>query len=193
MAVYPFSQGNTADSTLDAVAVELEAMQAIARALAGIRDPQIRQRVLQWANERFNIGPTPQPQPPRPRPEITETTDESGLDVGPLYDFFNVPRPSTQRLSLQADAPAPIANADVAPVADSLYDFFEHPRAAAQAAAVQATPAVIATAPAAPTAPARELRAVPDAREPREDAALDTMVKGFASELQRLAVEWQTA
>ena len=58
---------------------------------------------------------------------------------------------------------------------------------------MQATAAVIATAPAAPVAPARELRAVADAREPREDAALDTMVKGFASELQRLAVEWQTA
>jgi len=53
MAVYPFSQGNTADPTLDAIAVELEAMQAIARTLAGIRDPQIRQRVLEWANDRF--------------------------------------------------------------------------------------------------------------------------------------------
>jgi len=191
MAVYPFSPGNTADSTLDAIAVELEAMQAIARALAGIRDPQIRQRVLQWANERFNAGRPPQP--PRPRPETIETADESGLDVAPLYDFFNVPRPSTQSLSAQADAPAPIANAAAAPAADSLYDFFEHPRAAAQAAAVQASPAVIATAPAAPDAPARELRAVPDAHQPREEAALDTMVKGFASELQRLAVEWQTA
>jgi len=191
MAVYPFSPGNTADPTLDAVAVELEAMQAIARALGGIRDPQIRRRVLQWANERFNGGRPPQP--PRPRPEIIENADESGLEVGPLYDFFNVARPSTQLLSLQPDAPAPITNAAAAPVADSLYDFFEHPKAAAQAAAVQATPAVIATSPAAPVAPARELRAVPDAREPREDAALDTMVKGFASELQRLAVEWQTA
>jgi hypothetical protein len=191
MAVYPFSQGNTADPTLDAVAVELEAMQAIARALAGIRDPHIRQRVLQWANERFNGGPTPPP--PRPRPETTDNEDESGLDVGPLYDFFNVARPSTQSPSSQADAPAPIANAAAAPNADSLYDFFDHPKAAAHAAAVQATPAVIAPAPAAPVAPARELRAVPDAREPREEAALDTMVKGFASELQRLAVEWQTA
>ena len=190
MAVYPFSQGNTADPTLDAVAVELEAMQAIARALGGIRDPQIRQRVLQWANERFNGGPMPQP--PRPRPETTEHTHESGLDVAPLYDFFPVARPSTESLSLQADAPEPITHAAAAPVADSLYDFFEHPRAA-QAAAAQATPAVIAPAAAVPVAPARELRVVPDAREPREDAALDTMVKGFASELQRLAVEWQTA
>jgi len=191
MAVYPFSQGNTADPTLDAVAVELEAMQVIARALGGIRDPQIRQRVLQWANERFNGGRTPDP--PRPRREPVDNSDESGLDVGPLYDFFNVARPSTESLSLQADAPEPIANAAAAPAADSLYDFFEHPRAAAQAAAVQATPAVTAPAPATPIAPARELRAVSDAREPREDAALDTMVKGFASELQRLAVEWQTA
>ena len=191
MAVYPFSQGNTADPTLDAIAVELEAMQAIARALAGIRDPQIRQRVLQWANERFNGGRTPQPA--RPRPQTSDNTDDSGLDVGPLYDFFNIARPSTQSLSAQADAPVSTANAAAAPVNDSLYDFFEHPRAAAHAAAVQASAAVIAPAAAAPVVPARELRAVPDASEPREDAALDTMVKGFASELQRLAVEWQTA
>lgn len=189
MAVYPFSQGNTADPTPDAIAVELEAMQAIARALGGISDPQIRQRVLQWANERFNGGRPPQP--PRPRPETPDDADESGLDVGPLYDLFDVARPSTQSLSVQADAPAPITDAASAPAADSLYDFFEHPRAAAQAAAAQATPAV--TAPAPPVTPTRELRAVPDAREPREDAPLDTMVKGFASELQRLAVEWQTA
>lgn len=182
MAVYPFSPGNTPDPTLDAIAVELEAMQAIARALAGIRDPQIRQRVLQWANERFNLGPAPQP--PGGRTVATEKVDEGSLDVEPLYDFFDAPRPSAQSHSSQA-APAPIANAAAAPVADSLYDFFEHPRAAAQAAAVQAA--------SAPIAPARELRAVPDAREPREEAALDTMVKGFASELQRLAVEWQTA
>ena len=187
MAVYPFSQGNTSDPTLDAIAVELEAMQAIARALAGIRDPQIRQRVLQWANERFNHGPAPQP--PGGRTVVTENVDEGSLDVEPLYDFFDAPRPTTQSLSLPA-APAPIANAAAAPVADSLYDFFDHPRAAA---AAQAAPTAIAPAPAAAVAPVRELRAVPDAREPREEAALDTMVKGFASELQRLAVEWQTA
>jgi len=190
MAVYPFSPGNTPDPTLDAIAVELDAMQAIARALAGIRDPQIRQRVLQWANERFNHRPAPQP--PGGRTVVTETVDESSLDVEPLYDFFNAPRPTAQSQSSQAAA-APIANATAAPAADSLYDFFDHPRAAAQSAAVQAAPTEIAPAPAAAVAPARELRAVPDAREPREDAALDTMVKGFASELQRLAVEWQTA
>jgi hypothetical protein len=190
MAVYPFSQGNTADPTLDAIAVELEAMQAIASALAGVRDPQIRQRVLQWVNERFNGGPTPQP--PGRRPGPADNVDEGSLDVEPLYDLFDAPRPAAQPRSFQA-APAPVATAAVPPVGDSLYDFFEHPRAAALSAALPATPAVIAPAAAAAVAPARELRAVPDSREPPEDAALDTMVKGFASELQRLAVEWQTA
>lgn len=188
MAVYPFTQGNPPDPALDAIAVELDAMQAIARALGGIRDPQIRQRVLQWANERFNVGPTPQP--PRGRTVVTESVEEGGLDVEPLYDFFDVPRPTTQSHSSQA-APAPVANATAAHVADSLYDFFDHPRAAAHSAAVQAAPSVIA--PAAAAAPVRELRAVRDAREPHEEATLDTMVKGFASELQRLAIEWQTA
>jgi hypothetical protein len=189
MAVYPFSPGNTADPALDAIAVELDAMQAIARALAAVRDPHIRQRVLQWANERFNIAPAPQP--PAGRPAPSENLDESSLDVEPLYDFFDAPRPATRRPSAQA-APAAVANAAAPPPADSLYDFFEHPRAAAQSLAVQPAP-VIAPPPAAVVAPARELRAVPDTREPREEAALETMVKGFASELQRLADEWQTA
>ena len=190
MAVYPFSHGNTPDPTPDAIAVELEAMETIARVLSGIRDPQIRQRVLQWANERFNPGPTPQP--PGGRTAVTEKLDESDLDVEPLYDLFDVPRPTAQSPSSPA-APPSVANASATPAADSLYDFFEHPRAAAQAAAAQADLTAIAPAAAAPVAPARELRAVPDAREPREEATLDTMVKGFASELQRLADEWQTA
>lgn len=190
MAVYPFSKGNNPDPTLDAIAVELDAMQAIARALAGIRDPQVRRRVVQWANDRFNLGPTPQP--PGGCTLVHEKVDESSLDVEPLYDLFDAPRPSLRAHSSLA-APAPIANAAAAPVADSLYDLFEHPRAAAQSAAAQAAPAAITPAAVAAVAPVRELRAVPDAREPREEAALDTMVKGFASELQRLAVEWQTA
>ena len=189
MAVYPFSPSNATDPTLDAIAVELEAMQAIVRVLAGVRDPKIRQRVLQWANERFNIALPPQA--PASRPGATESVDESSLDVEPLYDLFDVPRPATRPPSRPA-ASAPVANA-AAPLADSLYDFFEHPRAAAQSLGVQGAPAVIAPAPAEAVSPARDLRAVDDTREPREEAALDTMVKGFASELQRLADEWQTA
>jgi hypothetical protein len=188
MAVYPFLQGNIPDPTLDAITVELEAMQAIARALAGIRDPQVRQRVLQWAIDRFNIGPAPHP--PGGRTAADESGDEGSLDVEPLYDLFDDPRPTTQSRSSHA---APAVISDAASADDSLHDFFEHPRAAAQSATVQAAPAAIAAAPVAALTPARELRAVPDAREPREEAALDTMVKGFASELQRLADEWRTA
>src|SRR3954453_7168969 len=100
MAVYPFSPGNTADPTLDAIAVELEAMQAIARALAAVRDPHTRQRVLQWTNDRFNIAPAPQP--PAGRPDRSENIDEGSLDIEPLYDFFNAPRPATRPPSAQA-------------------------------------------------------------------------------------------
>jgi hypothetical protein len=190
MAVYPFSPGNTADPALDAIAVELDAMQAIARALAAVRDPHIRQRVMQWGNERFNIAPAPQR--PGGRPGTSENVDESSLDVEPLYGFFDAPRPARRSSPAQA-APTPVANAAASPLADSLYDFFEHPRAAAQSLAVRPATAVIAPAPAAVVAPPRELRAMPDPREPREETALEMMVKGFASELQRLADEWQTA
>src|SRR3954471_24099426 len=119
MAVYPFSPGNTADPALDAIAVELDAMQAIARALAAVRDPHVRQRVLQWANERFNIAPAPQP--PAGRPTPSENLDESRLAAAPVHDVVGALRAATGRAYAQA-AQAPGANAAAPPPADSLYD-----------------------------------------------------------------------
>src|SRR5207237_9855571 len=43
----------SADPTTDAVTAELEAMHAIAAALARVRDPQVRLRVPRWATDRF--------------------------------------------------------------------------------------------------------------------------------------------
>jgi hypothetical protein len=39
--------------SLDELNVELEAIQTIARALAGVRDVQTRLRILRWTNDRF--------------------------------------------------------------------------------------------------------------------------------------------
>src|SRR4051794_35377141 len=105
MAVYPFSPGNTSDPTLDAIAVELEAMQVIARALAGVRDPRIRQRAVQGATDRFGAGPAPQP--PAARRETTKTASERGravelppapaTAVAPVRDLRSVREPREPR------------------------------------------------------------------------------------------------
>jgi hypothetical protein len=39
--------------------IELEALQAIGRALARVQDPTTRRRILHWANERFCAAPEP--------------------------------------------------------------------------------------------------------------------------------------
>ena len=54
------SQSNVANSQQDhELVVELEALQAIGLALARVQDPKTRQRILQWATERFCEGAAP--------------------------------------------------------------------------------------------------------------------------------------
>jgi len=161
MAAASTNDVTNADPMLDDIAVELAAMQAIARALASIRNSETRQRVVMWATERFRI-PTTFAAPARPT------------------------------------APASIAD-DPALAVETLYDLFDHPRTTAAMPASQAMQIALAETeddtltltdlpPQAAAAPAQ----AHDATTPREEPALDTLVKGFANELQRLAVEWQT-
>src|SRR5256885_2654141 len=76
------------DPTLDAIAIELGAMQAIAEALAAVRDPQTRLRVLQWVNERFNHAPHA-----TDSAEANEMLigDDPALSVESLYALFERP------------------------------------------------------------------------------------------------------
>src|SRR5258708_38862751 len=57
----PMSHVSTAE---DALNLELEAMQTIARTLIRLRDPQTRDRVLRWTNERFTVAPAAGATPP---------------------------------------------------------------------------------------------------------------------------------
>jgi hypothetical protein len=159
MAPHNSTDESNTDRVLDTIAIELEAMQAIATALAAVRDPQARQRVLQWANERFNADPALLASPHRPN--AAEPADDPSLAVEPLYEFFEAPR---------AAARVPATRETV--IEPALAD-----RRIPQPFAASAAPEV----------PPRESRAV------REEPALDTLVRGFASDFQRLAVEWQTA
>src|SRR5262249_15222520 len=82
------------DRTIQAIAVELSAMQDIARALASIRDPEVRQRVLQWTNERFG---TSKPSAGRPSRSEASTSDDSALTFEHLEDLFdNAPASATR-------------------------------------------------------------------------------------------------
>jgi hypothetical protein len=40
---------------IDSLGAELESMRQIARALDSLHDPEARQRVLQWASERYRV------------------------------------------------------------------------------------------------------------------------------------------
>jgi len=99
-----------ADSTLDALATELGAMQVIGQALGSIRDRETRLRVLAWAHERFNAAPAAAPRPVR---SATPAADEDPtLSVDSLYELFE-PRSATDVLS--PDAPPEWASAYIAP------------------------------------------------------------------------------
>jgi len=147
----------SADSTTDAVSAELAAMHAIAAALARVRDPQARLRVLRWATDRFQPSTTAgvPPQAADTAMIVAIAEEDPTLAVENLYDLFE------------------------SSASNDMCDMFETPASASAALAV-ATPA---------PEPACEPRK--HARE--EPARLDTLVRGFASEFQRLAMEWQSA
>jgi hypothetical protein len=145
------------DPAIEAITRELEAMQVIAEALAGLGDLETRQRVLQWANERFNA--TCALAGPARRAEMPPQAD-TALSVETLYELFEAPRAVSAAARTRIAAESPVPN--TAPVRTTIIEI--------SAAPVVAEP-----------------------RTAREEPALDTVVRGIASDLKRLAVEWQTA
>ena len=137
------------DPTADGLSAELEAMHAIGAALARVRDPQARLRVLRWAADRFDAQPAAAPAP-QPSAAVAAPLSDPTLAVETLHELFETP-----------------ASDDV------LLEIFDVPAMHA-----------IAAAPEPASAP----------RKPREEPArLDALVRGFAAEFQRLAIEWQRA
>ena len=102
MSTHSAGHEATSDSTLDALAAELGAMQVIANALSDIRDADTRRRVLSWANERFvtaAVSVTPPVRPAETRPVSVDDT----LEVDSLYEFFERrPQHDAALLALQA-------------------------------------------------------------------------------------------
>jgi hypothetical protein len=210
MAPHSLKDALNVDKTIDAITIEIEAMQTIARALAGIRDPETRQRVLQWANERFST--TPHAGATSADAAALEPDDDSALGIAMLDDLFDGPGEST---TTPASDPVlcefPDFGVAEPTVAEPMFteadltelDLIEPAvtqLAIAQAIVAQAAAeeqAAVEQQAAAQQSVAEPVGEGPDAGTPvraaREEQALDTLVKGFASDLQRLAVEWHTA
>src|SRR3954470_22030918 len=87
MSTHSAGHERTSDSTLDALAAELGAMQVIANALSDIQDSDTRRRVLSWANERFVTAAAAVAVPVRPTDSKAINVDDT-LDVDSLYEFF---------------------------------------------------------------------------------------------------------
>jgi hypothetical protein len=60
---------------------EMDAMTAIGRALEGLSDPDVRQRVLRWAVERYSQSTQPA--------GVARTTHDATLDPEDLNDLFD--------------------------------------------------------------------------------------------------------
>ena len=87
---------------LDSVSDELESMRRIARALDALHDDAARQRVLQWANDRYlGTGATIAAQPSG---VMQAATADSGLGAGELDDLFE---PAVTATASAAPAPQP--------------------------------------------------------------------------------------
>src|SRR5438045_726413 len=91
MSTYTAEHDVTEDSTLDALAAELAAMQVIAKTLSTIRERDTRCRVLAWATERFTAAPEMEPLPVHPA-GWKPATDDPMLEVDSLYEFFEPAR-----------------------------------------------------------------------------------------------------
>jgi len=87
MRTHTADQDPIADSTLDALAAELAAMQVIGKALSSIREHETRLRVLSWAHERFSAVAAAEPLPVR-AVASSGGGDEDPLSVDCLHEFF---------------------------------------------------------------------------------------------------------
>jgi hypothetical protein len=112
MSTHTADQDPIADSTLDALAAELAAMQLIAKALSSVRDHETRLRVLSWAHERFNAASALE-QPPVST-VASMAADDDPLSVDSLQEFFE---PSGRGESVAAQALAAHAWREEAPPA----------------------------------------------------------------------------
>jgi len=197
------SDAKNSEETFDAITVEIDAMEAIARVLADIRDPDARQRILRWADLRF--GQTSPTGAATAQAAPTGLSDDASLSVDTLHDLFDGPQSGDPATS-QAGTPEigafePVTRAASEPMfTEAELTELDLDALASPDPARHQTPAADETlALAEPAQQPRGAGRAVDAPEAAahadaacEDQGLDTLVKGFANDLQRLAVDWRT-
>ncbi len=106
------NQGGRPDDH-DELGAELEAMATIGRALDSIQDPALRQRILNWAVERWGDqglrAASPEPAPVAYAPSRTAAASDPGLAVDAIDDLFGEkpvdPRPGKAPAILEPEKP----------------------------------------------------------------------------------------
>jgi len=94
--------------------VELDALQAIGRALASVQDPKTRRRILHWANERFCAEA-------EPAAEVHDATKQDpALTVDGIELFGETARPDEIDVSMDVSVAAAASDANDDQSLDSL-------------------------------------------------------------------------
>jgi hypothetical protein len=106
----------------DPLGVELDAMATIGRTLDAIKDPTLRQRILNWANERWGDRSSVAPVADAPSGAVTaHLANDPALSLDSIGELFGdapaEPRPGTAPEIL---VPVPAAKAPVESMLQSL-------------------------------------------------------------------------
>jgi hypothetical protein len=141
MATY--SDRQLQKATLEDVALELEVIQAVGRALARLPDADAQRRVVRWLTDRFQPSPAVVANDRSDGPGSGSALVDPALVVDELADLFELPGTGPMTMHRDADA-------------------------------MGAAPA-------------------PAAAKAQGEIGIDSLVRGFVSDFQRLALEWQDA
>jgi hypothetical protein len=115
----------------DDLGVELEAMSTIGRALEAIEDVALRQRVLQWAVERWGVDRSRSDAPsataePQPRQAVGSDANDPGLSVDSIDDLFgDSPVEARPVVAPKAQTPASAGKTPVESMLQSLAADFQ--------------------------------------------------------------------
>jgi hypothetical protein len=124
------SRGDNRDTrhdSLDPLGIELDAMSTIGRALDAIEDPALRQRVLNWAIERWGRDRSRVAIADAPSTvAATHPASDPALSVDSIGELFgDGPADARQRVTPEIIAPQPAAKAPVESMLQSLAADFQ--------------------------------------------------------------------
>ena len=145
------------------VAAEVDAMGQVARALAELPDAQSRARVLQWAIDRYYADATPMAAPAVP---VTITAAAVPATMAAAVPVMAAPAAPARMAVIGPDP----SGADLSLEVETLHDLF----------------------------PARhrsdvdeEALSIAEPARPAQEAGIESMIRSFAADFRRFALEWQ--